>query len=275
MLDVDVESVFEKTRRRDKHERAGLGTRARSLVRRRQGKYSRHGLARQTEFDVAVDATIRAAAVRSSSLPVRVDAQDLRRKVREHRSPFAVCFVLDNSWSVHADQMIEKVKGVTLALLHDAAHRGDKVALVAFRGGMPEATVALPLTKSAHRAAKRLQHVPVSGRTPLPHALRLARRLLRQERIRRPNAIPVLVVVTDGLPTVPLRPSGDARRDIRIEARALRRAGVTCVVADSALTEKAKRLSCGPELARLSGGACLPLAELAPDVLLDEIERIV
>ena len=110
------------TRRRDKHERAALGARARSLVRRRQGKYSRHGLARRTELDLAVDATLRAAAVRSRSLPVRVEAQDLRRKVREHRSPYAVCFVVDNSWSVHADQMIEKVKGVTLRLLDDAAH---------------------------------------------------------------------------------------------------------------------------------------------------------
>ena len=37
--------------------------------------------------------------------------------------------------------MVEKVKGVVFELLRDATRRGDKVALVAFKGGVPEATV--------------------------------------------------------------------------------------------------------------------------------------
>jgi magnesium chelatase subunit D len=209
--------------------------------------------------------------MRFGRAPLNVEAVDLRRKVRRHRSLFAVCFVVDNSWSVHAERMVEKVKGVVFRLLEEATAQGDRVALVAFRGGVPEATVVLPLTSSIPLARRRLRAIPLSGRTPLADALRRARILLRQERFKHTNAIPLVVVVTDGRPTVPLRAGGDPLRDVLAEARALRRAGMTCIVADAAPPGSG---SCAGEIARLSGGLALPVAELAPDVLLDVLERI-
>jgi len=200
-----------------------------------------------------------------------VSPQDLQRKIREHRSPFAVCFVVDNSWSVHADRMVEKVKGIVFKLLEDATGRGDKIALVAFRGGVAEATVVLPFTTSLAAATRRLRSIPVSGQTPLADALRRARILLRQELFKHPSALPLLVCVTDGEATVPLQGSGDARADVLLEGRALRRAGVVCVVGDSSV---APGRGCAADLAKVSGGVVLPAAELAPRVLLDFLERI-
>ncbi len=245
-------------------ERAAIGRRARSLVSRRHGKYSRHRLARHGDRDIAVDATFRAAAVRTGRVPLAVGAEDLRRRVREHRSPLSVCFVLDNSYSVHAEQMVEKVKGLVYRLLADSAHRGDRVALVAFKGGLPEATVAVPLTRGARLALRRLRDVPLSGRTPLADALSRARRLLRQESVKRPNAVPVAVIVTDGLPTVPLVPAGEPLRDAIAEARRLRRGGVRTVVVDSA-PESA--VSCGRELAAAAGGVHLAFEDVSSEVL--------
>ena len=100
--------VFAPRTERDRVERSRPGRRARSLASHRKGKYSRHRLAPRHSADVAIDATLRAAAIRGGRAPIRVESADLRRKVREHRSPFAVCFVVDNSWSVHAERMIEK-----------------------------------------------------------------------------------------------------------------------------------------------------------------------
>jgi magnesium chelatase subunit D len=251
--------VFAGKRRKDRVERARLGRRARSFVSRRRGKYTRHRLAKRGDHDVALDATLRAAAVRSGRTPLEVLPEDLRRRVREHRSPFSVCFVVDNSWSVHAERMVEKVKGVVFDLLEDATRRGDKVALVAFKGGVPEATVALPPTASSALARRRLEQIPLSGQTPLGDALRRARLLLRGELVRHPNAVPLLVVVSDGLPTVPVRPGGDPVADVLAEARALRRARVLCVVVETVGTG---RSGCAAELARASGGTCLPLSEL-------------
>ena len=187
--------------------------------------------------------------------------------MREHRSPFSVCFVVDNSYSVHAERMVENVKGLVFRLLEDSTHRGDRVALVAFKGGLPEATVALPLTSSLALALRRLKAVPLSGRTPLADALSRARRLLRQDALKRPNAVPVVVVVTDGQPTVARRPGGDPLADVLAEARELRRAGIFCAVADTSRPGPAAEASCGRALASTSGGLWLPMSELAPDVL--------
>lgn len=189
--------------------------------------------------------------------------------MREHRSPYAVCFVVDNSWSVHAERMVEKAKGIVFRLLEDATGRGDRVALVAFRGGVPEATVALPFTSSPALAHRRLRKVPLSGQTPLADALRLGRVLLRQELSRHPNVVPLVVVVTDGRPTVPLRRDGDALADALAEARALRRARMPFVVADTS-----EGRGHAEELARAGGGLCMPVAALAPAVLLDTLDQI-
>jgi Mg-chelatase subunit ChlD len=265
---VDPAAVFAGQRRRDRIERARLGRRARSFVGRRRGKYTRHRLAEPTDRDVAVDATLRAAAVRGGRRPLAVRPEDLRRRVREHRSPFSVCFVVDNSWSVHAERMVEKVKGVVFELLDDATRRGDKVSLVAFKGGIPEGAVVLPPTASRARARRRLEKVPLSGQTPLADALRRGRLLLRGELVRHPNAVPLLVLVSDGLPTVPLRPGGDPVGDALAEARALRRGRIGCVVAEVPSSADGHAAA----LAEAAGGVRLPLAELAAGLVVGAVE---
>jgi magnesium chelatase subunit D len=265
---VDADAVLGRPSPRDRTERSRPGRRARSLASHRKGKYSRHRLAPKTAVDVAVDATLRAAAIRARRTPLRVEVGDLRRKVREHRSPLAVCFVVDNSWSVHADRMIEKVKGVVFRLLEDAAGHGDKVALVAFRGGLPEATVALPFTSSLAAATRRLERIPLSGQTPLADALRQARILVRQELSRHPNAVPLVVVVTDGEATVALRSGADPSADAAIEGASLRRGRIGLVVADTS----DGRSGCGAALAAAGGGVRIPVTELAPEILLAAAE---
>jgi magnesium chelatase subunit D len=226
-------------------------------------------LARPGDADLAFDATVRAAAVRTGRVPVEILPPDLRRKIREHRSPLTVCFVVDNSWSVHAERMVEKVKGVVFELLDDATRRGDKVSLVAFKGGMPEATVALPPTSSRALARRRLEEIPLSGQTPLGDALRRARLLLRGELLRHPNAVPLVVVVSDGLPTVPVRRGADPVADLLAEGRALRRARIGCVVAEVARPGH----GCALALAQASAGTRLPLSELAAGMLLEAVEE--
>jgi magnesium chelatase subunit D len=265
---VNAEVVFVRRLARDRVERSRPGRRARSLASHRKGKYSRHRLAALGASDVAVDATLRAAAMRGGTAPIRVEAVDLRRKVREHRSPFAVCFVVDNSWSVHAERMVEKAKGVVFRLLEDATGRGDKVALVAFRGGLPEATVALPFTSSLTAATRRLRHIPLSGQTPLADALRRARILLRQELSKHPNAVPLVVCITDGEATVPLRPGSDPSADALSEGQSLGRGRIGLVVAD---TSDGSR-GCAAALARAAGGARIPVADLAPELLVALME---
>jgi magnesium chelatase subunit D len=245
-------------------------------VSRRAGKYSRHRLGASP--DVAVDATLRAAAARGAGesrawaaeargLAVEprglaVLPEDLRRKLRQHHSPLAVVFVIDNSYSLAAEAMIEQVKGLAYALLHDAANHGDRLAVVAF-GGFAEATVALPFTRSARRARERLESLPVSGRTPLADALVRAHRLLRQERAKHPNTVPYIVAITDGRGTVPLRPGGDATQDTLDQARRIARDRIGMLVADAAAPGSPEALANrAEELANAARGDCVPFEQL-------------
>lgn len=265
-VDADTAVAFAVETRSDKHERGAIGRRERSLVSLRRGKYSRHRLARPGDADVAFDATLRAAAVRAGRGrdAVSVSAEDVRRRVREHRVPFEVCFVVDNSYSLHADRLVERVKGLVFRLLDDAATHGDRVSLVAFKSGAGAATVALRPTASRVLAARRLRAVPLSGRTPLADALRLAGQLLRQERAKRANALPVAVVVSDGLPNVPLRSGRDPVDDALQEAGALRRAGVSVIVIESE-TPTGAGARCGRRLAEAAGGRYLRAADVSPE----------
>lgn len=277
-VDVDPTAVIRSSARDDRLERGAIGRRDRSLVALRRGKYSRHHLARAGDVDLALDATMRAAAARAGrrgATSAEIVHEDLRRKVREHRVPFEVCFVVDNSYSLHADSLVERVKGVVLRLLEDAAARGDRVSLVAFRPGVAEAAVALRPTASALVAARRLREIPLAGRTPLPDALRRARRLVRQELAKRPNARPVVVVVSDGLPNVALTPGRDALEDTLAEARALRRARIGVIVVDAAEPGRpGADVSCARALADAGGGTCLSLATLTADSLLGAVEAV-
>jgi magnesium chelatase subunit D len=246
--------------RRDALERAATGRHAESRTSRRAGKYSRHRLGASP--DVAVDATLRAAAARDPVVPLRVGPEDLRRKLRQHHSPLAVVFVVDNSYSLAAEAMIDRVKGLAYALLHDAANHGDRLAVVAF-GGFAEATVALPFTRSARRARERLEQLPVSGRTPLADALVRAHRLLRQERAKHPNTVPYIVAITDGRGTVPLRYGGDATQDTLDQARRIARDRIGVLIADAAAPGSPEALANrAQELAAAARGDCVPFDQL-------------
>jgi magnesium chelatase subunit D len=264
--------------RRDALERAATGRHAESRTSRRAGKYARHRLGASP--DVAVDATLRAAAARGAGEArgfggsetrgfgarerrgLEVLPEDLRRKLRQHHSPLAVVFVVDNSYSLAAEAMIDQVKGLAYALLHDAANHGDRLAVVAF-GGFAEATVALPFTRSARRARERLEQLPVSGRTPLADALVRAHRLLRQERAKHPNTVPYIVAITDGRGTVPLRSGGDATQDTLDQARRIARDRIGVLVADAAAPGSPEALAGrAQELATAARGDCVPFDQL-------------
>jgi magnesium chelatase subunit D len=108
----------------------------------------------------------------------------------------------------------------------------------------------------------------LSGQTPLADALRRARILLRQELSKHPNAVPLVVCITDGEATVPLRPGSDPSADALSEGQSLGRGRIGLVVAD---TSDGSR-GCAAALARAAGGARIPVADLAPELLVALME---
>jgi Mg-chelatase subunit ChlD len=87
---LNTARVLQLDRRRQLYARAAAGRRLEAVASRKRGKYARHRLDSHGRPDVALDATLRAAAARQAgcrSSRLQVAPEDLRHKIRRHRSP--------------------------------------------------------------------------------------------------------------------------------------------------------------------------------------------
>lgn len=208
---------------------------------------------------LAIGATLRSAALRDPGQP-RVTRADLHQQVRVGKSANLILFVVDASGSMAAQRRMEAVKGAVLTLLTDAYQRRDEVAVISFRG--EAAQVLLAPTRSVERAEQGLAELPTGGRTPLPHALQLARETLARA---GDNAPPLLVLLTDGKANVALGEGGDPWRESLAMAAMLAERGVPALVLD---TESGYlRLGRAAQLAQALGAQCLTLEQLSADNL--------
>nr|WP_254150993.1 putative cobaltochelatase [Candidatus Chloroploca mongolica] len=206
----DADEMF-RTRRleatSDRKQRRSPGKRTRTRTTRKQGRYI---TSRQQHrvTDLALDATLREAAIYQRErralvsahgrrrLRVLLTRRDLRQKVRVRRTRNAVCFVVDASWSMAAEERMQATKAAVLSLLRDAYQRRDRVGLVSFQRDY--ARVLLPLTNSVELAQKRLQTMPTGGKTPLARGMLTAFELLERARRQDSEILPLMVLLTDG-----------------------------------------------------------------------------
>ncbi|HEY4006544.1 MAG TPA: VWA domain-containing protein [Pseudonocardia sp.] len=131
----------------------------------------------------------------------KLDVSDVEVVETEQRTRAAVALLVDTSWSMVAEGRWVPMKRTALALhqLISTRFRGDDLALITF--GRHAQTVELGELVG-------LEGAYAQG-TNLHHALLLAERHLR----RHPDAMPVVLVVTDGEPTAHLEPDGEAYFD--------------------------------------------------------------
>ncbi|NWF79399.1 MAG: VWA domain-containing protein, partial [Chloroflexi bacterium] len=222
--------------RRDRVIRRGSGRRSRTRT-MRHGRYIRAVPSRGGR-DIALDATIRAAAPEQPhrrpppGMAIAISPQDLRERLRERRVGNVLLFLVDASGSMGVQARMVATKGAIMALLSDAYQKRDRVALVTFR--RRGATLALPPTASIELAARRLQELPVGGRTPLAAGLAEALRVLRLQLAREPTARPILIIVTDGKANAALAPGADPRVEaMRVAGQLAGDPRVTIIVVDT------------------------------------------
>ena len=133
-----------------------------------------------------------------------------------------------------------------LGVLARSFRKDDEVVLIAFRGA--DAHVLLEPSRRVDEAATVLEYLPTGGRTPLPHALELAKTYLTNSAF--------LILLSDGRVNVSLR-GGDPWHEALECARQLncRALVINSETQNSALD----RLS---ELASALGAPSIPLADL-------------
>jgi magnesium chelatase subunit D len=157
---------------------------------------------RRTETPVELDvrATLNRAVTETGAAQPRVS--DLHERVRAPRAGTRYLFVIDSSGSHAVQERMRLVKGAANSLLARSFKNGDEVAIIAFRG--TEAQVLLEPSSVLQEATTALEYLPTGGRTPLAHALNLARTYL--------TPTTLLILLTDGRANVPLETS-DAWQD--------------------------------------------------------------
>lgn len=206
-----------------------------------RGRYVRSAVPGRGErsFEVAVDATLRAAAARGpnpkespgNARGFLVEPRDLRKKVRTARGNRLVVFLVDASDSMDSSSQLAAAKGAVLSLLAAAYVRRDRVGLVAFRD--EKARVLLPPTSSVHLAREKLKRLEAGGATPLAAGLLEAWKLVRSEKLKEPGRKTVLVLLSDGESNVPLTPGADRAAEIEAIAGLIRKERVRTIFVDT------------------------------------------
>jgi Mg-chelatase subunit ChlD len=253
----------------DRLTRHSAGRRSTTRTSRKRGRYIQARPADGDLSDIALDATLRQAALqqvdRHSDRPAGefeddsliVLPQDLQKKIRVRRASNLILFVVDASWSMAGAQRMEATKGAIMSLLVDAYQRRDRVGLVVFQ--KEEARLVLPFTSSVELAQGALRHLPVGGKTPLSAGLMLAYRVFRRELRLHPKAMPLMILLTDGAGNVSLTDTPPQEEAHKI-ADLIHQASIHSVVIN--MEHEAYDRGLARNLSRALGGPCYCLAEL-------------
>jgi magnesium chelatase subunit D len=260
----------------ERQTRKAPGSRTRATSDDHTGRYVRPTLHKGGAPDLALDATIRAAApfqlVREKgNLALAISEPDLRYKVRERRIGRHILFVVDASGSMGADVRMAETKAAILSLLIDAYQKRERVGLIVFRGR--EARLTLPFTHSVEMAQRRLAHLPTGGKTPLPHALKLAYETLKQEKSRRPLDAFLLVLITDGRANISLG-GGRPMSEVKELAAQFKGLGVNALILDTEVFAPCLDLGCLPELSRIMGGSYHSLSTIRAPEMVARVQEV-
>ena len=267
----------------DRRARRSSGRRATTVSGTSVGRYVGARVPEGPASDLALDATLRAAAPHQQSRQLDADPDagafliepwDVREKVRETHTGSLVLFVVDASGSMGAQRRMVAVKGAVMSLLLDAYQRRDRVGLIAFRGTAAE--LLLPPTGSVEMAQWCLQEMPTGGRTPLARALYLALETLETERLKDRDVLPLLVLLSDGRANVNL--AGDQSSNVLTLPDEVRHLGETistakipAVVVDT--EQDFIKLELASRIADAMSARYIKLDDLAAQRLADAVRR--
>ena len=195
--------------------------------------------------DIHLPATIREAARKQKNrqknleTALNISLQDVREKLRMHKAPLTMIFLIDLSGSMLLN--LEAVKEALLKLHSDAYRSRDRVGIVALKG-LSVDVVQHPIT-NLRVVANKLVNLRISGYTPLAAGMLKALEVLKEAKRRDPSTVPVMVIITDGSANVPLKRSletGEVRQieETRVIVREYEELSVNDVMSVSRLIKK-------------------------------------
>ncbi|GAB6285685.1 MAG: magnesium chelatase subunit D family protein [Methanoregula sp.] len=228
-----IRYLNEKSRRATHKQKSGK--RSRIISTNTSGHYCSFRLPKKNRHDIAIDATLRAAAPYQQSrerngLAISVKKMDLREKIREKKTAHTILFLVDASGSMGARKRMVAVKGAIRSLLTDAYQKRDRIGLMIFRG--TDARLVLPPTRSPDLAVRMLRTLPTGGMTPLIQGIAEAYGLLTRGRYAAAGENKSIVILTDGRVNVSMN-TKSPYNELADMARSIAGTGIRFVVVDT------------------------------------------
>jgi magnesium chelatase subunit D len=226
------------------------GRRTRVLSTDTSGHYRSFRLPGKNRNDIAIDATLRAAAPfqllrERNGLAISVKKSDIREKIREKKIAHTILFLVDASGSMGVRKRTVAVKGAILSLLTDAYQKRDRIGLMIFRGA--DSRMLLPPTHSPELAVRFLRTLPTGGMTPLTKGIADAYDLLTKGKYASASENKSIVLLTDGRVNVPWKNKGSPYEELSDLAHTVAGSAIRFVVVDT--EEGYPRLGCAQTLA--------------------------
>ncbi len=124
---------------------------------------------REEPVDIDIYSSILTAILDGKKPPIKLDASDLKVRVRRSFAPTLWTLVLDSSGSMTANRKIEIAKGIAQKLVKNGYVKRSKIALIVAKGN--DAKVVISPTKNYEAVFDVINEVPTGGKTPLSSAL--------------------------------------------------------------------------------------------------------
>jgi magnesium chelatase subunit D len=220
-----------------------------------KGRYIKSKLPKDYYGDIAIDATLRAAAL-SSDGEISVKGEDLRHKIRKHGARASIVMVVDISGSMFSDRKANRLKGILNSVIEDANRHQDRISVIGFKG--EEAEIIIPTTRRATSFREQVDNIRVGGTTPLAAGMKKGLEILKKEKLRA-EFVPLLLILSDGMPNVGLE--GGPMKDAIMMAEKIKEKEIHTVIINF---EKSVRYGheVNMEIALASGGRYYDLEEL-------------
>lgn len=193
----------------------------------KKGKYVKSKISNNLSNDIAIDATIRAAALRNGSKSkkmcennlidskelkenknsknysesLNIKKEDLREKIRKHGAKLSIALIIDMSGSMLSDEKLDKIKAILEKIINNVHINKDKLTVVGFKG--KESEIIIPNTKRPSSFLNKLQNITVGGTTPMAAGLEKGLEVLKND-CKKEEYIPMIMVLSDGVTNVGL-----------------------------------------------------------------------
>ncbi|MHA1339335.1 MAG: ATP-binding protein [Promethearchaeota archaeon] len=125
--------------------------------------------------------------------PILMKKEDIMEKVFEFKAPLSIYFILDASGSMkrYMNQMADVIRAVHT----EGYKKKDKMAVLVFRGR--KAHILQRPTSNVSRIIPKLASIEGTSYTPLASALIKSENLIKAEKMKNKDIIPIVVICSD------------------------------------------------------------------------------